>query len=97
MKEVIGGHKHSFNVVIPKRPSSHTDAELRLMLVTLKNAVIASSVHISKIENELRKRGKSSRILSSARADSVSELEIEENPGDVKWETKSKEGNTQPA
>nr|KXH75706.1 MAG: hypothetical protein AM325_16020 [Candidatus Thorarchaeota archaeon SMTZ1-45] len=94
---MIGGHKQSFNVIIPRRTSSNTDAELRLMLVTLKNTVIASSVHISRIENELRKRGKSSRILSSARANSVSEFEIEEDTGDVKWRANPKEGNAQPA
>ncbi len=81
MIEEIGGRKHTLNVILPKKVSTHTDSELKLMLVTLKNAIVASSVHISRIEKELKERGVDSRILSSPRLDSVSE--IDENIGDA--------------
>jgi hypothetical protein len=51
------------------------------MLVTLKNAMVASSVHISRIEKELRERGTDSRILRNPRLDSLSDLD--ESTGDA--------------
>ncbi|MFW9961400.1 MAG: hypothetical protein ACFFDV_10295 [Candidatus Thorarchaeota archaeon] len=81
MADAISGRKHTFNVILPKKVSTHTDSELKLMLVTLKNAIVASSVHISRIEKELKERGVDSRILSSPRVDFVSELD--ENIGDA--------------
>lgn len=81
MAEAISGRKHTLNVILPKKVSEHTDSELRLMLVTLKNAMVASSVHISRIEKELKERGVNSSILRSPRLDSVSELD--ENLGDA--------------
>jgi len=81
MTEAISGRKHTLNVILPKKVSTHTDSELKLMLVTLKNAMVASSVHISRIEKELKERGVDSRILSSPRVDSVSDLD--ENIGDA--------------
>jgi hypothetical protein len=57
-------HNHSFNVILPRKLSEHTDNDLRLMLVSLKNVRCASSVHILRIERELKKRGSKLRILS---------------------------------
>ncbi|PNX52886.1 MAG: hypothetical protein BV458_07360 [Thermoplasmata archaeon M9B2D] len=81
MAEAISGRKHTLNVILPKKVSAHTDSELKLMLVTLKNAMVASSVHISRIEKELKERGVDPRILSVPRLDSVSDFD--ENLGDA--------------
>jgi hypothetical protein len=81
MTEGISGRKHTLNVILPRKISTHTNSELKLMLVTLKNAMVASSVHISKIEKELKERGIDSRILSSPRVDSTSESD--EHIGDA--------------
>jgi hypothetical protein len=56
-------HNHSFNVILPRKLSEHTDSDLRLMLVSLKNARCASTVHILRIERELKKRGSKLTIL----------------------------------
>ena len=56
-------HNHSFNVILPRKLSEHTDSDLRLMLVSLKNTRTAVSVHILRIERELKKRGSSLTIL----------------------------------
>ena len=55
--------KHSFNVFLPRKLSEHTESELRLMLISLKNVQIASVVHIVRIERELKERGCSLSIL----------------------------------
>ncbi|MFW9976268.1 MAG: hypothetical protein ACFFDQ_13435 [Candidatus Thorarchaeota archaeon] len=82
MSRGMSGQKHSFKVILPEKVNAHTDHELRLMLVSLKNTIVASSVHISRIENELRKRGKVSSILENARLVPLDELEIDEDFGD---------------
>lgn len=56
-------HNHSFNVILPRKLSEHTNSDLRLMLVSLKNARWASTVHILRIERELKKRGSKLTIL----------------------------------
>ncbi|NHI89724.1 MAG: hypothetical protein EAX87_09380 [Candidatus Thorarchaeota archaeon] len=94
MNEIVSGNQHSFKVVLPKRVSDHTDGELRLMLVTLKNAIVASSVHISKIEHELKKRNANPRILSGPRLELLSGIEIDEDIGDIEWETQLNEDNS---
>jgi hypothetical protein len=81
MTDSIRGRKHTLNVILPRKMSTHTDSELMLMLVTLKNAMVASSVHISRIEKELRERGTDSRILRNPRLDSLSDLD--ESTGDA--------------
>jgi hypothetical protein len=63
MGEVSTFRKHSFAVVLPRRLSEHNESDLKLMLVSLKNARIASSVHILRIERELKKRGCNPTIL----------------------------------
>jgi hypothetical protein len=94
MNGIVSGRKHSFNVILPKRGYDYTDDELRLMLVTLKNAIVAGSVHISKIENELRKRKVDSRILSATRQDLMSRIEIDDYTGDEEWRMRLKEDNS---
>ncbi len=54
---------HSFKVILPRNLSELPDSDLQLMLVSLKNAKSASTVHIIKIERELHKRGCCSSIL----------------------------------
>lgn len=56
-------HNHSFNVILPRRLSEHTECDLKLMRVSLKNAITASTVHLLRIERELKKRGSSLTIL----------------------------------
>ena len=56
-------HNHSFNVIIPRKLSEHTDSDLRLMRVSLKNTITASTVHLLRIERELKKRGSTLTIL----------------------------------
>ena len=55
--------KHNFNVVLPRKLSAHTNSDLKLMLVSLKNTAIATSVHIHRIERELESRGCNLTIL----------------------------------
>ncbi len=63
MKDISKWRKHAFNVILPRRLSEHTDSDLRLMLVSLKNAKSVSMVHILRIEKELKKRGCDLTIL----------------------------------
>ena len=56
-------HNHSFNVILPRKLSEHTDNDLKLMRVSLKNAITASTIHLLRIERELKKRGSSLTIL----------------------------------
>ena len=55
--------KHSFSVILPRKLSKHTDIDLRLMRVSLMNAISAETVHLLRIERELRERGSSLTIL----------------------------------
>jgi hypothetical protein len=54
---------HAFNVILPRKLSDHTDSDLRLMRVSLKNAISVSMVHLLKVERELKNRGCNPRIL----------------------------------
>ncbi len=63
MGEVSTFRKHAFVVILPRKLSEHTESDLKLMLVSLKNARIASSVHILRIKRELKKRGCNPTIL----------------------------------
>ena len=54
---------HSFKVILPRNLSETSDTDLQLMLVSLKNARDASTVHSVRIERELEKRGCCSSIL----------------------------------
>ena len=55
--------KRSLNVFLPSRLSKHTDSDLKLMWISLKNAQSVSTVHIVRIERELMKRGCSLSML----------------------------------
>jgi len=61
--KVTAWREHAFKVVLPRRLSEHTESDLKLMLVSLKNARVASSVHIQRIERELKKRGCSLTVM----------------------------------
>ena len=66
MSEAISGRVHSLKVILPKKLSNHSNSDLKLMLVSLKNAMTTSTVHISRIEKELRKRGIEPSILGDS-------------------------------
>ena len=55
--------KRSFNVFLPRKLSEHTESDLKLMLISLKNTLCVSTLHIGRIEGELKKRGCSLSIL----------------------------------
>ncbi|MFX0046027.1 MAG: hypothetical protein ACFE8Z_09280 [Candidatus Hermodarchaeota archaeon] len=55
--------KHAFRVVLPRRLSEEKESDLKLMLVSLKNTRVATSVHIQRIEKELKRRGCSLTLL----------------------------------
>lgn len=55
--------KHAFSVILPRKLSEHTVIDLKLMRVSLKNAISAETVHLLRIERELEKRGSNLTIL----------------------------------
>jgi hypothetical protein len=61
------GRKYSFPVLLPKKLKTDTDADLRIQLVSLKNAESALIVHIKRIERELENRGSHTQILGYPR------------------------------
>jgi len=63
INNVSNWRKYAFSVILPRKLSEHTDSDLKLMLVSLKNTTIAASVHIHKIERELKERGCNLTIL----------------------------------
>jgi len=65
--EAIDGRMHSLKVILPKKLSTHSDCDLKLMLVSLKNTMVTGAVHISRIEKELRRRGIEPSILGGSR------------------------------
>ena len=56
-----------FKCCVPARISDCSDDELRLSLVTLKNALANVTVCISKLERELKKRGTSTSMFRAIR------------------------------
>jgi hypothetical protein len=65
----------SFKCCIPRECSNCTDDELRLSLVTLKNAMVNITICINKLERELKKRGSSTTsLMRSMRGESTPEL-----------------------
>ncbi len=60
--------KLSFKCCVPARIADCSDDELRLSLVTLKNALANVTVCISKLDRELKKRGVSPSFFESVRA-----------------------------
>lgn len=77
MTDVISGRKHSFSVVLPRGVAAHSDSDLKLMLVSLKNTISACSVYVSKIEKELKKRGVVPTILHDPERKALTESETE--------------------
>jgi hypothetical protein len=63
LNEVPSWRKHAFNVILPRKISNLTENDLRLIRVSLKNAISVSSVHLLRVERELKKRGSSFSIL----------------------------------
>lgn len=61
--DIAKWRKHTLNIILPRKLSEHTDSDLKLMLVSLRNAISVSTVHLLKIERELKKRGCGLRIL----------------------------------
>ncbi|MGY5853394.1 MAG: hypothetical protein RTU92_07520 [Candidatus Thorarchaeota archaeon] len=66
--------KLSFKCCIPRDMSSCTDDEIRLSIVSLKNAIVSITVCMTKLERELKKRGVTSSILKSMRGQPSTEL-----------------------
>jgi hypothetical protein len=60
--------KLSFKCCVPARITDCSDDELRLGLVTLKNALANITVCMSRLERELKKRGASASLLESVRS-----------------------------
>jgi hypothetical protein len=66
--------KISFKCCIPRECSNCTDDELRLSMVTLKNAMVNITVCMNRIEHELKRRGASTSLMRSMRGISTPEL-----------------------
>lgn len=54
-------------VILPQSNIEATDIDLRLSLVSLKNAQSVVAVHTSRVERELKKRGVSKYIIHQGR------------------------------
>ena len=61
------GRKHSFKALIPTNLKEDSDRDLRLILVSLKNAESAIAVYIQRIEKELERRSSRIQILGYKR------------------------------
>jgi hypothetical protein len=66
--------KLSFKCCIPRNTSSCTDDELRLSMVTMKNALMNITVCMNRIERELKNRGATSSLFRSLREEESTEL-----------------------
>ena len=72
MGGILTHSKHlKFRALLPDKVKSATDADLRLSLVSLKNALSAISVHVSRIEQELENRHVSKYIIHQERDTSL--------------------------
>ena len=56
-----------FHAILPDRVKSATDSDLRLSLVSLKNAESVIAVHVKRIEQELTSRKVSKYIIHQER------------------------------
>lgn len=61
------GRRLAIPVLLPNSIRKDTDNDLRLELVSLKNAQVAVTVHIQRIERELARRGSHRQILGYRR------------------------------
>ncbi|MFX1603174.1 MAG: hypothetical protein ACFFCK_06775 [Promethearchaeota archaeon] len=57
------GRRRTIPVVLPNSIRTDSDDDLRLELVTLKNAQVTVAVHIQRIERELARRGSHTQML----------------------------------
>ena len=57
----------SLRCCVPRKMSSCTDDELRLSIVTLKNAIMNITVCMNRVERELKKRGTSTSMFRAIR------------------------------
>ncbi|MFW9803778.1 MAG: hypothetical protein ACFFFC_14045 [Candidatus Thorarchaeota archaeon] len=64
----------SIKCCIPRKMSSCTDDELRLSIVTLKNAIMNITVCMNRIERELKKRGTSISVFKAIREKPIPEI-----------------------
>ena len=61
------GRKRSIPIMLPNSIRNDSDIDLRLELVSLKNAQVTVAVHIQRIERELARRGSHTQILGYER------------------------------
>jgi hypothetical protein len=61
------GQRRAIPVLLPNSIRNDSDNDLRLELVSLKNAKVAVTVHIQRIERELARRGSHIQILGYPR------------------------------
>lgn len=61
------GRRLAIPVLLPNSIRKDNDNDLRLELVSLKNAQVAVTVHIQRIERELARRGSHRQILGYRR------------------------------
>ncbi|MFW9920923.1 MAG: hypothetical protein ACFFED_15085 [Candidatus Thorarchaeota archaeon] len=64
----------SFKCCVPTNVSACSDDDLRLSLVTLKNAQANVTVCIRRLERELKRRGVSPSLLASVRGEPSPEI-----------------------
>ena len=75
MNETESNERHlSFKCCIPAKMGRCSDDDLRLSLVTLKNAQANVGVCISRLERELKRRGASTSLLASVRGEPSPEI-----------------------
>lgn len=61
------GRRRPIPIMLPNSIRTESDNDLRLELVSLKNAQVTVAVHIQRIERELAKRGSHTQILGYRR------------------------------
>jgi len=66
--------KLSFKCCVPRNTSSCTDADLRLSLATIKNAMINLTLCMDRIEGELKKRGATTSFFQSMKENEIPEI-----------------------
>ncbi|MFW9889304.1 MAG: hypothetical protein ACFFER_14045 [Candidatus Thorarchaeota archaeon] len=64
----------SIKCCIARKMSSCTDDELRLSIVTLKNAIMNITICMNRVERELKKRGTSTSVFKAIREKPIPEL-----------------------
>ena len=74
-EEETVGRKISFKCCVPHRISKCSDDDLRVSLVTLKNALANVTVCVGRIERELKKRGVPTSMFKAHRGQVSPEIE----------------------